>query len=127
RSIQSKFIRKRQDVEDAKTTTDGSFPVLERVIGEANSRFEISGCRVARDKAVDRNGAARTVQAWRNTGRGAIRDRRNLSDPVIGIFGQSRKFIAQTQVQRQVRANQPIVLNIYAKKALAKRDFVGTS
>src|SRR4029077_20986135 len=81
-SVQSKFVWKRQDVENAKTPADGGFPVLEGVISKPDSGFEILGCRVIGDETIDVDRTARAVETWRDPRRSAIRDRRDLLNPI---------------------------------------------
>src|SRR5260370_21449107 len=73
------------------------------------------------------NGPTRAGGAGRNARCGAIRNRGDFLDYVVGIRRQGCEFVAQSHVHGKIWTEAPIVLNVPGEEALSNGNFVGAS
>src|ERR1700730_1348185 len=122
--LKEKVPRQRQNIIDPEAAANRSLSVPERIPSKSDAGFKVAkrGVRI-----VWTNAAATGPWLWGYRGseqscayRRGIRNVDQIRDPALGIVQHGRHFIAQAEIEGQVRFHFPVVLHIGANKRLAE-------
>src|SRR6266404_318540 len=127
RRIQAEFVRQRQNIKYPEASADSCLSIPEGIPGKTNAWLKVFRGGVVADEAVHVHWPARAGEAWPDTRRCAIDERGDLLDSVVGIVRPGCELVAQSNVERQIRAEAPIVLNIPGEQAFTNRNFIGAA
>ncbi len=104
---QNVLIGQRQHVKQTNAAADSQLAVAERIPGKSDPRFKILCGWVAFKQRITQMGSAG----------GQISQNRELP---VGLGKHAGHFIAEAEIQSQIRFPAPVVLNISAKDVLAE-------
>ena len=114
-SIQPELIRQGENIEYSKPAANGGLSVLEWIPGKSDAGFKVFRGRIAVDETIHMLRTTRAGWAWCDSGCGAIHNRCDFLDSVVGIFRESCEFVPDAHIDCQIGNDPPIVLNIAGK------------
>src|SRR5579872_4206778 len=99
-------VGKREHVKDAEPRTNRGSAASRGIPGEADARIKILAGRVGSPKRLHRRSSAAEKVG-------------NHAESVMGFGRQGQELIAHTEIERQVGADLPVILEVAAEQAVA--------